>query len=89
MSEASSNHGAIAWDENSSNPVLRYQAGGQRHEAWFLDAVTALNQARAVADSGFRGVALWRLGAEDPDLWKVLQPEAWPAANFDAGSSLC
>ncbi len=85
MSEASSNHGAIAWDENSSNPVLRYQAGGQRHEAWFLDAVTALNQARAVADSGFRGVALWRLGAEDPDLWKVLQPEAWPAANFDAG----
>jgi cellulose synthase/poly-beta-1,6-N-acetylglucosamine synthase-like glycosyltransferase/peptidoglycan/xylan/chitin deacetylase (PgdA/CDA1 family) len=65
------------------NPVHRYQEGGQRHEVWFLDAITALNEARGVADGGFRGVALWRLGAEDPDLWKVLEPDAWPAAGYD------
>src|SRR5579862_8446245 len=84
MSQAAAKQAGIEWDANSGNPVLRYQAGGQRHEVWFLDAVTALNEARGVADGGFRGVALWRLGAEDPDLWNVLQPEAWPAADYDA-----
>lgn len=83
MSQAASSHSAVEWDASMANPVHRYQAGGQQHEVWFLDAVTALNQARAVADGGFRGVALWRLGAEDPDLWSVLQPSAWPAANYD------
>ena len=28
-------------------------------------------------------MGLWRLGAEDPDLWNVLKPEAWPAGDFD------
>ncbi|MGA2132248.1 MAG: glycosyltransferase [Bryobacteraceae bacterium] len=83
MSQASANQASITWDSNTANPVLRYQAGGTRHEVWFLDAVTALNQTRAVAQGGFRGVALWRLGAEDPELWKVLQSEAWPGADFD------
>jgi peptidoglycan-N-acetylglucosamine deacetylase len=83
MSRAVSDRAPIEWDANMANPVHRYQAGGQQHEVWFLDAVTALNEARGVADGGFRGVALWRLGAEDPDLWNVLQPNAWPAAGYD------
>jgi cellulose synthase/poly-beta-1,6-N-acetylglucosamine synthase-like glycosyltransferase/peptidoglycan/xylan/chitin deacetylase (PgdA/CDA1 family)/spore germination protein YaaH len=83
MSQAASSHTAVAWDATMANPVHRYQAGGKQHEVWFLDAVTALNQVRGVADGGFRGVALWRLGAEDPDLWKVLEPDAWPAADYD------
>jgi cellulose synthase/poly-beta-1,6-N-acetylglucosamine synthase-like glycosyltransferase/peptidoglycan/xylan/chitin deacetylase (PgdA/CDA1 family)/spore germination protein YaaH len=83
MSRAASDRTPVEWDANMANPVHRYQAGGQQHEVWFLDAVTALNEARGVADGGFRGVALWRLGAEDPDLWNVLQPSAWPAAGYD------
>jgi cellulose synthase/poly-beta-1,6-N-acetylglucosamine synthase-like glycosyltransferase/peptidoglycan/xylan/chitin deacetylase (PgdA/CDA1 family)/spore germination protein YaaH len=83
MSQAASNGAGVAWDAGTANPVQRYQSGGQRHEVWFLDAVTALNQARGVADGGFRGIALWRLGAEDPDLWNVLPPGAWPAADYD------
>ena len=83
MARSASNHPSVEWDANMANPVQRYQAGGQRHEVWFLDAVTALNEARGVSDGGFRGIALWRLGAEDPDLWKVLEPNAWPAADYD------
>ena len=83
MSQAASKQAPVVWDANMANPVFRYQAGGRQHEVWFLDAVTALNAARGVADGGFRGVALWRLGAEDPDLWNVLEPDAWPAANYD------
>ncbi|MDQ6678088.1 MAG: glycosyltransferase [Acidobacteriota bacterium] len=88
MAAAIANHAAIHWDEDTANPVLRYmdkmRTGAKQHEVWFLDAVTALNQIQAVSDQGFRGVGVWRLGAEDPDLWKVLKAGAWPAEKFDA-----
>jgi peptidoglycan-N-acetylglucosamine deacetylase len=83
VSQAASDRSGVGWDASMANPVHRYQAGGRQHEVWFLDAVTALNEARGVADGGFRGVALWRLGAEDPDLWNVIEPDAWPAAGYD------
>jgi spore germination protein YaaH len=44
---------AISWDRDSENPVLRYSAGSDRHEVWFLDATTALNQITDVADGGW------------------------------------
>jgi len=83
MTAAAETHSSVQWDAPSANPVLRFTAAGEQHEIWFLDAVTALNQISAIRDSGFRGVGLWRLGAEDPGLWKVFQPDSWPAENFD------
>ena len=82
MAAATARHGAIEWNATTENPVLRFNADGQPHEVWFLDAVTALNEITAVGDSGFRGVGLWRLGAEDPGLWKVLGREVWPEDDF-------
>jgi cellulose synthase/poly-beta-1,6-N-acetylglucosamine synthase-like glycosyltransferase/spore germination protein YaaH/peptidoglycan/xylan/chitin deacetylase (PgdA/CDA1 family) len=78
MSRARYSQAGIAWDEAAANPVLRYQADDGPHEVWFLDAVTALNELRAVARSGVRGVGLWRLGAEDPGVWTVLAQQASP-----------
>jgi cellulose synthase/poly-beta-1,6-N-acetylglucosamine synthase-like glycosyltransferase/spore germination protein YaaH/peptidoglycan/xylan/chitin deacetylase (PgdA/CDA1 family) len=83
MTAAAEMKAAIQWDKQTENPVLRYSANNQQHEVWFLDAVTALNQVIAIRDSGFRGVGLWRLGAEDPGLWKVLEREGWPPDRFD------
>jgi peptidoglycan-N-acetylglucosamine deacetylase len=83
MSAARSRHAQVVWDGDTDNPVLRYQSGAQQHEVWFLDAVSALNQVNAVSDAGFRGCALWRLGAEDPGLWNVLRADGWPADNYD------
>jgi cellulose synthase/poly-beta-1,6-N-acetylglucosamine synthase-like glycosyltransferase/peptidoglycan/xylan/chitin deacetylase (PgdA/CDA1 family)/spore germination protein YaaH len=83
MTAAAETKKAIQWDEQTENPVLRYSVGDQQHEIWFLDAVTALNQVTAVHDRGFRGLGLWRLGAEDPGLWNVLEREAWPLDRFD------
>jgi cellulose synthase/poly-beta-1,6-N-acetylglucosamine synthase-like glycosyltransferase/peptidoglycan/xylan/chitin deacetylase (PgdA/CDA1 family)/spore germination protein YaaH len=84
MTAAAETKNPVLWDADMENPVFRFTTGNQQHEMWFLDAVTALNQIGAVRDDGFRGVGLWRLGAEDPGLWKVLQPDAWPAEKFDA-----
>ncbi len=43
----------------------------QRHQVWFLDGVTALNEMRAARQMGLRTFVLWRLGEEDPTLWSV------------------
>ncbi len=75
--------GKVEWDSDQGNPVLRYTTGSEQHEIWFLDAVTGLNMAQAIHDDGFRGVGVWRLGAEDPGLWSVLAPGVWPADEFD------
>jgi peptidoglycan-N-acetylglucosamine deacetylase len=80
--EANKNSSAT-WDAGMENPVLRYQAGADKHEIWFLDAVTALNQVQDISDEGFRGVGLWRLGAEDPGLWKLLPNHSWPDEKFN------
>jgi cellulose synthase/poly-beta-1,6-N-acetylglucosamine synthase-like glycosyltransferase/peptidoglycan/xylan/chitin deacetylase (PgdA/CDA1 family)/spore germination protein YaaH len=61
----------LAGDE--LNPSFAYvdEDTHLRHQVWFLDAVTALNEMRAGNLMGIRTFALWRLGEEDPSLWKV------------------
>ncbi len=84
IAAAQQNRAAVSWDKQEANPVLRYTRDGQKHEVWFLDAVTALNQAGDVSDAGFRGIAVWRLGGEDPGLWTVLNDHKWPDTKFPA-----
>lgn len=84
MSTARRYDSAIEWDPVSKNAAFHYQRAGVWHDVWFLDAVTALNQARAAARAGFRWLALWRLGAEDPSVWSVISRERWPDGHADA-----
>jgi peptidoglycan-N-acetylglucosamine deacetylase len=63
---------AITFDNVSGNPTFSYEENGDTHTVWFLDAVSAWNQLRAADMEGVAGVALWRLGTEDPGIWKVL-----------------
>lgn len=86
VAAAVANKVPIQWDANTNNPVLRFKAGNDQHEIWFLDAVTALNHIEDVSDDGFRGVALWRLGSEDPAMWQSLPNQNWPDEPFPAAS---
>jgi len=83
IAAANANKVKLDWDARAKNPVLRYTNGPDQHEIWFLDAVTGLNHMRDVSDEGFRGVGIWRLGAEDPGLWTVFGSHAWPHNDFD------
>jgi peptidoglycan-N-acetylglucosamine deacetylase len=62
----------IQWDKKAGNPYLRYKENGDNHIIWFLDAATFHNQLKAVVNSGSKGIAIWRLGSEDPSIWKLL-----------------
>lgn len=63
---------AIRFDTASGNATFRYQEGADVHEIWMLDAASAWNQLRAVRARGAAGIALWRMGTEDPGFWEAL-----------------
>ena len=66
------------FDPASGNSGFAYRADGRNHLVWLLDAVTAANQMAAIRRTGAAGVALWRLGSEDPHVWRVLAGAARP-----------
>ncbi len=60
----------IQLSPGSLNPNFAYEdEAGQTHEVWLLDAVTAFNQMAVARPFAPRGVALWRMGSEDPSIW--------------------
>jgi cellulose synthase/poly-beta-1,6-N-acetylglucosamine synthase-like glycosyltransferase/peptidoglycan/xylan/chitin deacetylase (PgdA/CDA1 family)/spore germination protein YaaH len=62
----------VDFDSDALNPHISYlDERNIRHDIWFLDAVTALNQMRAAQTMGIKTFALWRLGSEDRSLWRV------------------
>jgi len=71
--EASDSGAQISLDEASLNPHFGYDDvdAKVRHQVWFLDAVTALNQMRVARALGLQTFAVWRLGQEDDSLWKI------------------
>ena len=61
------------FDRANGNPFLTWtDPDSTDHVVWYLDGVTAYNQIAAGHRLGVAGHALWRLGAEDPSLWRVL-----------------
>ncbi len=72
--QAASDAGAsIELDGDSMNAHFVYDDDDThlRHQVWFLDAVTVLNEMRAARNLGIQTFALWRLGSEDNSLWKI------------------
>ena len=62
----------IEFDPKQKNAHYSYKSGAITHNVWMLDAASAFNQMAYASDTGARGYAFWRLGAEDPGLWKVV-----------------
>ena len=73
MAAARDHDAPVRFDSVSLNPYLSYSdADSTDHLVWFLDAVTAHNQLLVGEKLHLAGSALWRLGAEDPSVWRVL-----------------
>jgi cellulose synthase/poly-beta-1,6-N-acetylglucosamine synthase-like glycosyltransferase/peptidoglycan/xylan/chitin deacetylase (PgdA/CDA1 family)/spore germination protein YaaH len=88
--QASDSGAKIELDDDSLNPHFAYEDDDAkvRHQVWFLDAVTALNEMRVARALGLGTFALWRLGSEDDSLWKIWDAplQAVPARDLAAVS---
>lgn len=86
-SESLDSPAGIKFDAASENPYYTYtEDDGKEHRVWFLDAATAYNEIRAASPYKVAGFALWRLGSEDPSLWKVFGSESTNATADDLES---
>lgn len=64
----------IIFDPVSANLHYNYQGtDGSTHTVYFTDAATNFNIIRLADDWATGGVALWRMGFEDPRLWTFFQ----------------
>lgn len=60
-------------DAASLNPKFSYfSEDNSLHSVWLLDSVTSFNQLQRAMPFQPHGIALWRLGSEDPGVWKLL-----------------
>lgn len=74
VSFAQENKSKIAYDPVSANLHYTYfDVDSLEHTVYFTDAATNFNVIRMADDWATGGVALWRLGAEDPRLWTFFQ----------------
>ncbi len=79
--EARDSETDIDFDSEALNPHFTYlDDANRRHDVWYLDAATSLNQMRAARELGISTFVLWRLGSEDRSLWKVWEHPMYPDA---------
>jgi spore germination protein YaaH len=65
---------------SAATPVPKPEPGEpQAHEVWVQDSASAAARIGLAINYGFRGVATWRLGLEDPNVWSVFQQ--WRAGD--------
>ncbi len=74
ISYAQENQSKITYDPSSANlHYTYYDLDSLEHTVYFTDAATNFNIIRMADDWATGGVALWRLGSEDPRLWSFFQ----------------
>ena len=56
-------------DAASGGEHFAYTQAGVAHVVWMSDAVAVKGQVGVARRAGANGVALWRLGTEDPSIW--------------------
>ncbi|HEY8487198.1 MAG TPA: LysM peptidoglycan-binding domain-containing protein [Limnochordales bacterium] len=69
---AASKGATIRWDDVAKAPYFEYVEGGQRRIVYFEDAQAARYKLDLVRSLDVGGMALWRLGFEDPQLWPLV-----------------
>ncbi|MFD3158525.1 LysM peptidoglycan-binding domain-containing protein [Haloimpatiens sp. FM7330] len=66
----------IIFDEKTQTPTFSYtDENGNEHEVWFEDTRSIKAKIKKAYELGIKGVALWRLGMEDPKIWDMIQSD--------------
>lgn len=63
----------IRYDLEAQEPTFTYQENGVRHIVWFEDVRSFAAKLNIVIQEGIPGIAVWRLGLEDPRIWELLR----------------
>lgn len=59
------------WHSTHQVPHFTYYASGVRHEVWYENQHSTAAKLRIAEKYKIGGVAIWRLGYEDPGIWRL------------------
>ena len=62
----------INWDSTYQEPWFSYNQGQVQHIVWFENGYSDAFKIKLAQQDHLGGIAIWRLGDEDPHLWTVL-----------------
>ncbi|TCO72313.1 glycosyl hydrolase family 18 protein [Marinisporobacter balticus] len=66
----------IIFDEKTQTPMFAYEdEQGNQHEVWFENAESIYAKIQKAWEMGIKGIALWRLGMEDPNMWSMFKED--------------
>ncbi|RDI21816.1 glycosyl hydrolase family 18 (putative chitinase) [Rhodococcus sp. AG1013] len=71
MSVAEVHRSPMHWDETSLSTHFTYVVDGITHEVWFENARSVEAKSALARRHGLASIALWRLGGEDPSIWRL------------------
>ncbi|MCS7464419.1 LysM peptidoglycan-binding domain-containing protein [Paenibacillus doosanensis] len=64
----------VQFDQETQTPMFAYtDEAGNQHEVWFENAQSIRVKMDLADRLGIRGIALWRLGMEDPAIWTMME----------------
>ena len=65
---------SIQWDGTAKEPWFQYTMPGNKlHEVWYQNSDSIGHKLDAAMTRQVGGIAIWRLGSEDPDNWDVIR----------------
>ncbi|MCL6561192.1 MAG: LysM peptidoglycan-binding domain-containing protein, partial [Firmicutes bacterium] len=73
MQQVNSFGAAPLFDLYGQTPFFSYTAENQPHEVWYEDAESLKRKLDLIKQYDIAGMALWRLGLEDPAMWQTIR----------------
>jgi len=64
---------SVEWDDSTLSPHFTYWDDAGKHDVWFENAASMKYKLQLVQEYQIAGIALWRLGDEDPGFWKSIK----------------
>ncbi len=63
------------WSSKYQVPYFTYKSWGISHQVWYEDRYSTASKLQLIQKYGLRGIAVWRLGYEDPKIWSTIKQQ--------------
>ena len=63
----------VQWEDASKSPHFSYTADGITHQVWYENSHSLMFKLDLVKKYDIAGIALWKLGGEDPEYWPLIK----------------
>lgn len=68
---------APKWHSVYKVPYFTYKSWGVTHQVWYENSYSTSFKVDLVNKYGLKGVAVWRLGYEDPNIWSIIRQKLY------------